>query len=323
MQNIDVKNRAARFTANALLLCFALSLAPNIATARPPDDAELKAAPLLAAEIAHWVRKLPNAPKSVSIFNVFTNTPLDQDFSAMVEAEVLHSLKKEDIADVSSCSECRAPQVVLQGEKLIIRKGTPDAETLEKLGERHPVEAFLVIDINRTGFYLIGQATLYQNPSGAVLAAERFEIPALKFDDTSVQVLFTGGLGNVLGAATSGAPFSTAFGLGIYEELGFGKGGLTLGTILGGTAGTLIYINPSISFRGRFGVSAVTWSLNLGAGLGLLSGARGISTRVAYDVYLGTWALVGAEVVYYLPESGVTPAMKGFAGLHLGFSIGR
>jgi hypothetical protein len=306
-----------------LIVCALVLLPSQPVEARPPDDAEIKAAPLLASEIARWVRKLSNAPKSVSIFNIFANSPLDQDFSSMVEAELVKALKDEEIADVSSCSECRSPQIVLQGEKLVIRKGTPDAETLEKIGERHPVEAFLIVDINRTSFYLIGQATLYQNPSGAVMAAERFEIPALKLDDSSVQILVTAGIGNAIGGTQTGAPFSTAIGLGIYEELGFGKGGLTLGTVLGGSAGTLIYVNPSMSFRGRFGVSAVTWSFNLGAGLGLISGTRGIAMRGAYDVYLGSWALVGVEGIYYIPEAGSVPGMNGFVGLHLGFSIGR
>ena len=317
MRFIDGKNSILK-----VALALALATVSSMSYARPPDDAELKAAPLMAQEVAKWIRRLSNAPKSVGIFNIFSNTPLDQDFSSMLEAELITAMKREEIADVSSCSECRTPQIVLQGEKLIIRKGTPDAETLEKLGERHPVEAFLTLDINRTSFYLVGSATLYQNPSGSVLAAERFEIPALKLDESSVQILITGGIGNAIGGP-AGAPFSTAFGLGIYEELGFGKGGLTLGTVLGGTAGTLMYANPSISFRGRFGVSAVTWSFNLGAGLGLLGGAKGIALRGAYDVYLGSWALVCVEGIYYIPEAGTTPTMTGFAGLHLGFSIGR
>lgn len=323
MRFIDEKSKACLRSAARTFILPALivaSLATNDAAARPPDDSEIKAAPLLASEIGRWVRRLSNAPKSVGIFNIFSNTPLDQDYSSMVEAEIITALKREDIADVSSCSECRTPQVVLQGEKLIIRKGTPDAETLEKLGERHPVESFMVVDINRTSFYVIAQVTLYQNPSGSVLAAERFEIPAIKIDESSVQVLFTGGIGNTLGAA-AGAPFSTAFALGIYEELGFGKGGLTLGTVMGGSAGTLIYVNPSVTFRNRFGVSAVTWSFNIGAGLGLLSGGKGIAMRGAFDVYLGSWSVVGVEALYYLPET--TATMKGFVGLHLGFSIGR
>src|SRR5690606_37401824 len=145
--------------------------------------------------IAAWVTRLPTPPKSVGLCNVFSNPPLDQDYNAVVEAGTVKAVKTAGSLDGGSCSECRAPQVVLHGERLIIRKGTLDPESLELIGERHPVESFLVLDVFVTSFYVVTQATLYQNPSGAVIAAERFEITALKMDDSSVQILFTAGLG--------------------------------------------------------------------------------------------------------------------------------
>lgn len=317
MQSQNTENN--RQHQRMLLAVVASFFAVGTLLAKAPDDAELRAAPMLGDQVASWVKRLPSPPKSIGIFSIFANAPLDLEYTNIVEAEISQGLKRAGVPDVSSCIECRTPQITIYGEKLVIRKGTPDAETVELMGERHPVEAFLTIDLYRTSFYVVAQATLYQNPSGAVIAAERFEVAALKLDESAVQILMTGGLGKVF--STVEQPYSINFNLGIYEELGFGKGGLTAGVLMATTM--LIYVNPSISFRGRFGVSAVTYSLNLGAGLGLMGSERGIVIRGSFDVYLGSIIVVGMDGLYYLPEATSTSGINGFAGIHMGFSIGR
>ncbi len=92
--------------------------------AKAPDQAEFKAGSSLAAQIADWVGGLQPLPKSLGIFNVYANEPFEGDYSSMIEAEITKHLHQKQIFEhVSSCSECRSPQINIEGELLVIRKG--------------------------------------------------------------------------------------------------------------------------------------------------------------------------------------------------------
>ena len=114
---------------------------------------------------------------------------------------------------------------------------------------------------------------------------------------------------------------TTSVGVSLLEEIGFGKGGLSVGAILA-PGNTLIYVDPTLSFRGRFGSSSLAWNLNLGVGYGLLSSLKGLNARATYELLLGSWAVVGAEGLYFFPSDS-TNSLKGYVGFHVGISIGR
>lgn len=293
------------------------------AFARAPEDAEFYAAERLGQRISEWIADMENRPESVGVFSVHSNFPLENDYSSIVETELVKGLAEKEFQNVMSCTECRLPQVTVADSRLIVTKGAPDLEVLKKIGERQPVQTFLTVDIYRTKISILAHVVLYENPTGKVIAAERFRIPAVTFADSSVQVLLAMGIGRVFAGIppTTDTGMTTAFSLALLEELGFGKGGVTLGTVMA-TGSPLIYVNPTFGFRGRFGSTALAWALTLGVGYGFTPQAKGISFRGAYDIFLGSWALLGGEVDYFLPDK-TTPTTQGYAGFHIGISLGR
>jgi hypothetical protein len=299
-------------------------LASSLGFAKPPEEAEFHAAGVLGDRIGSWIGGLDQRPTSVGIFYVHTNAPLEPEYEGVVEAEIMKGLSKEGIGRVFACSECRAAAVNVQDDKLIISKGNPDLETFKRLGQNYNTDTFLVVDLFRTKLNVVAQAVLYQNGTGSVVSAERFTVPALTFSDSSVQVLLTYGMGQVLkssGGTSTG--FSSAANIMLLEEVGFGKAGLDLGAVLGANgAGTLIYINPTLAFRGHFGATGIGYSLMLGAGYGFVGSSKGLVGRMGFETYLGQLAVLGVEGCY-LVSQGTTPTLPGYVGFHVGIAFGR
>jgi hypothetical protein len=290
--------------------------------ARPPEESELLAAGHLAEDMAEWIRDLEVQPASIGIFSVHANPPLEQDFAQIVETNLIRTLAEKGFPNVSSCAECRSPNVTVQDDKIIVARGAPDIEHMKKIGKTQSVSSFLIIEIYRTNLSLFAQATLYENPSGKVLGAERFKVTALNFKDASVQVLLQLGSGKALSGKGSGtAGFLTSANLLLLEELGFAKGGLNVGGIFGGA--NLFYLNPTIGFRGRFGSSVMSYGIHFGVGYGLASESRGISMRGAYELHLGTLAILGAELTYFIKDKSSATPLTCYAGFHVGIALGR
>lgn len=308
--------RISKFLFAALLVMEAFTA--KIAWGRAPDQAEFYAAADIGKDIAHWIQNMNPKPKSIAIFNVFANEPFDQDYAALVEAEIIKHLSRQDFDHVSSCSECRTPQIVLEGELLVVRKGMPDAETLKRIGERHPVEAFINVDIYRSSFYVLANAVMFSNPEGQLLSSERFSAPAMSVSTADVQFLVTGGVGKLL--APTSTTYSLAGNLMLVEEMGFAKGGLSIGAVTG--PAMLIYTLPTIAFRGGFGNINLTWQFNMGAGFGLAGGEKGITLRGGLEFFLGSFTVLGLDAIYFASDA-TTPSFSTYAGLHIGFVLGR
>lgn len=303
-------------------LVFLMGICAPAAFARAPDESEFAAAERIGDRIADWIANLERRPTSLGIFSVYPNYPLEQDYSTVVETEIMKSLAERDVQNVISCSECRANQINLVNDRVVISKGAPDMETLKRIGKNQPVETFLVVEIYRTKLSVLAHAVLYQNPSGVLIAAERFRVTSVSFNDAATQVLLTVGLGKPLGAIVD-TDWYTSVNLSLLEELGFAKGGLTIGGALGG-GGTLLYLTPTLALRGRFGSGSVAWLLSLGAGYGMSGGSKGFAFHGGFDITLGTVAVIGAEGTYFMP--GGTPAaslLQGFVGVHVGIALGR
>ncbi|MBI4404428.1 MAG: hypothetical protein HY537_09720 [Deltaproteobacteria bacterium] len=299
-------------------LCFA-----NYSFGRTPDEAEFRAAESLGEDIARWISKLERPPTSLGIFSVNSNFPLEQDYSRIVERELMKHLVNRGVRNVTGCPECRAAQVNVHDERVIISKGAPDLDTLRMIGKKMPVETFLMVDIYRTKIAVIALASLYQNPSGSILGVERFTAPALSLTDASVQLIFTLGPGKIItgkGSEATGLPY--AGNLTLVEELGFGKGGLNLGGVIGNGT-TLIYLNPTLLLRGRFGASHLAWSTAFGVGYGFTAEARGLSLRGAFEIYLGSFTIIGLEGMYFLPSDSSVNTLNSYAGFHIGLGLGR
>ncbi len=293
----------------------------RVSEARTPEEAEFTAAGYLAKEIGSWIQAMPEKPKSMGVFLVHANAPLEQDYATVFETEVLKSLAATDLQNVITCGECKTAQVTVEQDKLIVSRAVPDLETLKRIGKKYAVESFLAVEIYRTKISVIAQAVLYKNPEGNVINAERFSTHALNLTDAGAQVLLTvGGVKTLQGSSSTS--FATSGNISILEELGFAKGGMNLGAILDTSEGTLIYLNPTLGLRGHFGNSLMGWSLHLGAGYAISSAVRGFTGRGAFDLYFGTIATLGVEAVYFSPNSGSGTA-RAYTGLHIGLNFGR
>jgi hypothetical protein len=206
---------------------------------------------------------------------------------------------------------------------LIIRKGIPDLDTLRNIGDRQPYEIFLAVDLYNTGFNVIAQVTAYKNHSGEMLGTNRFSAPAVTLNNTSVQLLLTTGVGKPIDSSSAATDYLIAPHLALLEEIGFGKAGLAIGTILGGVGGILFYMDPTLQFMGHFGSTGIAWGFSLGAGLGLAGGQKCLNGRAAYEVFLGSWTVIGLDLTYFMAPNAIAGNTQSYAGLHLGFAFGR
>ncbi|MBI1860718.1 MAG: hypothetical protein HYR96_07365 [Deltaproteobacteria bacterium] len=303
----------------SILLLLVLS-APTSLYARSPEESEFYAASLLGDDIARWVMKLNRGPMAIGIFSVYANPPFEADYSQIVETEVVKSLAKAGVEKVSTCPECSTPHVTVSEERLIVKKGAPDLETLKRIGMKQPIDAFMTIDLYRTKLAVMAQVVLYQNPTAVVIAAERFRVPAMSLTDGAVQVLLTFGGGQAIGGTSTTMPLG--FGLSLLEEVGFGKAGLSAGAVMG--TGSIIYLNPTLAWFGRYGASSLSYSINLGLGFGFAGADKGIVVKGAYEIYLGSLAVAGFDGEYFIPSGTATAGqMNGYFGVHVGFAFGR
>lgn len=312
-----------KIDAKHYLLVIALFFVGKAAMARPPEEPEINAARVIGERIAEWIDDMERRPYSISIYNIHTNYPLEQDYSTVVETEILKALNDKKFEKISSCSECRTPHVAVQDDKVVVTKGAFDVETMKKVGRKQPVDVFLSAEIFRTKLSVIAEVSVYQNGTGNLIAAERVKVPALNISDAAAQFLILLGPGKELGGTTSSTTgMATSADLILLEDVGFAKAGLDLGGVFGGQ-NTLFYLDPTLSFRGRFGSTYLGYGLTLGVGYGFATGAKGLAFRGSYDLFLGTLGVLGIEGLYFLPDKSGIKTFSSFVGFHVGIAIGR
>lgn len=292
-------------------------------SARPPEEPEINAARAIGERVAEWIEEMEKRPYSVAIYSVHTNYPLEQDYSTLVETEVLKALTDKKFEKVVSCTECRTPHVAVRDDKVVVTKGAFDVETMKKVGLKQQVEVFVVLEVFRTKLSVVAEAALFQNGTGNLLSAERIKVPALNISDAAAQFLILLGPGKEFGSrVSSSAGMSTSADLMLLEDIGFAKAGLDLGGVFGGQ-NTVFYLDPTLSFRGRFGNSYLGYGLSLGIGYGFATGAKGLAFRGAYDLFLGTLGVLGVGGIYFLPDKSGVNTFSSFLGFHVGIAIGR
>ena len=299
------------------------------AWAKSPTEAEFLAASIVADDLAHWVANLPTRPTSLGVFYVRTNAPLDSEFAGALESILVQALQANANLQVSVCAECRTPQVEVREDRLIVRRGAPDQKAFLQFGKLLGVDSFLTVDVYRTPISLMMNATIYQASSGQIVGSEQFRAPAVEWSDSAMQVLIAAGPAFVTGGKTVDSntrDFSFSGSLSLLEEIGQGtKGGLTLGGVGAGGQGALLYATPVLGWRGRFGKSGVQTLKSGGLGFGYSNDAGGVAGRLGYDIFVGSFTNIGADVVGLFPvnaPSGARPVNAAF-GIHLGFSVGR
>ena len=311
-----------------VLIAFCLLLAP-LSHAKDPGESDFIAAKVLGTEFADWIRKLEPRPRTMGIFWVNVNPPMEPHYGEVVESEIIAALRAPKIVEVLSCPDCRTPKIEVRGDRLAVKKGIPEIKVFQEMGKQYGVDSFVLIDLYRTKLSVIAQASLYEASTGKILASESFKIAALDFSDAARQVLFTIGPAFVAGGNEGGDSRDLAFigNVSVLEEVGFGKGGVTVGGVTSSSKGTLGYVLPTIGWRGRFGASYMYSLTSVGLGYGITNKTTGIGARAAYDLFIGSFTNVGVELVGLVPmqregEDTQKPIGAVFS-LHIGFALGR
>jgi hypothetical protein len=302
-------------------LAAALALVPVHALGDAPSEAEFVAAQRIGEEVAEWVEELPKIPVSLGVFYVSTHPPLTEDFGNIIEAQVIRGLTAGGVGRVQRCPECRVPTARVEDDRVILTKASPDKETFARFAEKLEVDTFLVLEVHRTALRLRATVTIYQADTAAILSVGTFSVPAMSFSGASTQFLATLGTGRIMTGTSTSTPLVPN--LSLLEEVGFAKAGLNIGGILGASDGTLLYVNPTLAFRGYLGRSGIGWAWTIGAGYGFVDSTRGLSGRTAIELFMGSLGVFGIEAMYLYPINGTAPALQSYVGIHAGIALGR
>lgn len=302
-------------------------LSSSMARGSALGESNLQAATILAEDTISWIDQLTDKPASVALFQVRATSPVSQEYAQLIESELLRASKKASSVAFTSCLECRVPQVKVDGDNLVITKGMPDPETVKSLGVKTGAKSFLVLDLFRTNYSVYAEATLINARNAEVISVNQIRVPAFEIGESSLLFMLHGGIGRILGPTVGGLSIPYSINISALEELGFGKGGLTLGGIFAGQNGNLGYAVPTLGLRTQFGATPVHALASIGAGFGYAGSKAGAALRASYDLFLGSFTSLGVDAAYLIPVSGLvsgtSSALNGYIGLHLGVSIGR
>jgi len=312
----------------SLFITTLLGMTATCAWAKPASEADLIAATETAHEIGLFLQGLPQKPANVAIFDVRVNFPIDPGFASVLEAEVIRTLREEQSTTMTSCFECRAPQIEIRDDKLVVRKGIPDQAAMGRLAKATGADSFMMLNISHTRFSLVTEVTLYQASDGTALGAKQIRIPALDWSEAGLQLILAAGPSSLSGGQSvfgnnTAIPFSAH--LAALEEVGFGKAGLVLGGA-GGPAGNLAYITPTIAWRNAYGTSGIYSLKSLGGGFGTSNGVGVIAVRADYTLMLGSFTVAGAEAVLLSPapsQSNTGQPLSFVLSAFIGFNFGR
>lgn len=292
------------------------------------EESEFEAIRYTAAELETWLGSISARPESIGIFQVNVQAPLMSDLAEVLEAEATQTLKRIPNLKVVSCLECRAPQVTVKGDRLLIKQGLIDPALLQQMAKKIEVESFLNLSVFRTKLAVITQASVYQAASGDLLYTRQIYAPSL-MTDSSLTLSLAGGMGFVFGERIKTdrktPPFAASFDM--FQKTNFGKAGLSAGTFTAGSKGTAAYFTSSLGWPGRYQGTSLTSLTGLGVGYAALSGGyRGLALRGIYDLYVGTYTLIGIEILGIAPlgtKRSQYPYAKGYIGVRIGFVLGR
>jgi len=305
------------------LLLLSLFSSPSHATTL----GEFAAMETLGHEIGAWVNNLNPAPSSTTIFSVEMNQPLEERLKPIFLTDLTREITQSKKIKVFQCSECHAPRLHVEGDRLIVTKDALDQSDLVELGKQIGTDSFMKIVLFRSSFSIMAQATLISAKDGEMIAAESFKIPNLDFSDASVQM--TIGVGPAFGfsgtSLNGGNSFPLNANLSIMEEVGIGKGGLAIGGFFGFERINPIYVAPSIAFRNQFANSRLYGLTHIDLGYGYSSVDKGVIANLGYYLFLSSFSFVHASTFFMIPAigGGGSGQFVSAGSVDIGFSLGK
>ncbi len=292
-------------------------------------EGDIDAAHELGSEIAKWWEKM-SEPKvrSMGVAPVKTSANLEANFGNIVESILVQNLTKEGQTRVVACPECKAPQIKVNRDRLIVTKGMPDQQARIDLAQKLEVESFLETNIVKTATSMTAQVSLIQASSGVVLAAEEFSTPNISLADTSMQLMFSLGIQYELNSPKKITTLPIApliIDLTLNDQVGdTARAGINLGVLVSSSSNALAYFMPSYGWKPRLGKSQFFLMPAVQAGLVYWNQSVGFSTGASLDFFLGKNFFVGGKGLAYLPLYNFNLNKPGyFAGFHFGFALGR
>ena len=282
-------------------------------------EADFATAHQAGSEIADWVAGLDAKPKSLGVFAVRARAPLDDETADLVENATVRALMENKIATVTTCPVCKTKRVEVRGDRLAVDPDAAEIKVLREQAKANGTEAFLVMDVVPARLAVNIAAQLIETASGQPIATKSFKVPSLAWSESATQVLFT------LGPTFTDEDVGIVGNALVLQEIGFAKGGLDLGFVNAGARGSLVYLLPTIGWRGDFGASGVHTLKTVGLGYGLSNSTAGLVGRLGYEVFIGSFTNIGIEASGLIPiqrhEAGKEP-LSATLTLHIGFALG-
>lgn len=288
-------------------------------TAQAATEAAFATARQAGSEIADWISGLEPKPKSLGVFSVRARAPLDQESADLVETATVQSLMEKREPTITTCPVCKTKRVEVRGDRLTVDPDAAEIKALREQAKASGTEAFLVVDLVPARLAVNVAAQLMETSSGQPLATKTFKVPSLAWSESATQVLFT------LGPTFTDEDVGIVGNVLVLQEIGFAKGGLDLGFVNAGARGSLVYLLPTIGWRGDFGASGVHTLKTVGLGYGISNTTAGLVGRLGYEVFIGSFTNIGIEASGLIPmqrrEAGKEP-LSATLTLHIGFALG-
>jgi hypothetical protein len=290
-------------------------------------ETELLAGTMTAEQIGDFLGGLERKPTNLAIFQIKLSNGMDPSLGEYLEGEINRVLRDSQSISMIQCNECRTPQIEVREDKLVVKRGSPDNETLAKIGKQLGVDSFLAVDVFRTKFSITTNVNLVQASDGSVLYSKQVKVPALDWSDDGLQIIIAGGPAQTSGGLSADSTqnkFSTAGHFFLFEEVGFGKAGFGVSSISGPT-GNLVTLTPAVAWRSRFGTTGIYSLKTLGVGFGTSDGLGGVAFRADYSLMLGSFTTLGINFTQFSPigpKEDHKP-ISSSVNLYVGFSLGR
>lgn len=287
------------------------------------SDTELTASASLGDSAALWISQLNPHPNALAIFDVRAKSPLSPHFSSLLETSLTEKLASVENLKLIRCFECRALTGTVVGDQLVVNRGVPSVEDFKKIAEKLQVEAFLLIEAQRTMTMTSIQLNLISS-SGAAIASRSFTTPVLDLDGSSAMIGLSGAVGMVAGGDSSREDFSGAGNLIFLQNIGGDrKGGITLGAF-SGNGGATGYAFPTLAWSKTRSFANLPALITFGFGPAGSPKGFGIGGRFSYQALLGFAAFgfeVGGAAAFGNKKNKNAP--DAFAGISLGIFLGR
>ena len=300
----------------------------NLTLAHATSEGDFMATTELASDIGKWVNGLEAKPKSMAIFSLHLNAPMDEGLKAPLVGELTKNINAGKNTRFIDCEECRAPMIEVQGDRLVISKGAPDLKQLQELGKKVGADTFMSIEVFKSKLSLMAQVTILQASTGDMLASDSFRVSNLDFNDAAMQFML--GVGPALPFSSSSSSTknggSYTFDLTALEELGFGKGGLTVGAFVGLGENNPFYIMPTLALRNRFGSTRMYGLTSLAVGYGISGNEKGVAVAFGYHFFISSFTFIHVKAFGMIPtgNSSYYGGSSIAAGaLEIGVALGR